>query len=116
MIRVWVDYRDINKSCPKENYPTPFINQIIDECARSEIFSLMASFSSYNQINILPVDQHKNSFIFPWGTFAYQKLPFGLQNVGVTFQHIMSYTFHDIKNILQPYLDDLSAHSMHRQD
>jgi hypothetical protein len=53
-IRVCVDYRDINKACPKDNFPTPFIDQIVDDCARSEIFSLMDGFSGYNQINIVP--------------------------------------------------------------
>jgi hypothetical protein len=76
----------------------------------------MDDFSSYNQINILPVDQHTTAFIFPWGTFDYRKLPFGLKNVGATFQCAMNYTFHDIKHIVQPYLDDLPTHSMHCQD
>jgi hypothetical protein len=111
-----VDYRDINKDCPKENFLTPFIDQIIDDCARSEIFSLMDGFSGYNQINIVPADQHKTAFICTWGTFAYRKLPFGLKNVDATFQCAMSYAFHDIKHIFQPYLDDLPAHSMHRVD
>jgi hypothetical protein len=115
-IHVCVDYRDINKACPKDNFPTPFVDQIVDDCARSEIFSLMDGFSGYNQINISPEDQHKTAFIFPWGTFAYRKLPFGLKNAGATFQRAMSYAFHDIKHIVQPYLDDLPAHSMHRVD
>ena len=55
-IQVCVDYRDLNKACPKENYPTPFIDQIIDDCARCEIFSFMDGFSGYNQIDILPQD------------------------------------------------------------
>jgi hypothetical protein len=76
----------------------------------------MDGFSGYNQINIVPEDQHKTSFIRPWGTFAYQRLPFGLKNVGATFQCTMSYAFHDIKKIVQPYLDDLSSHSMHLFD
>jgi hypothetical protein len=71
MIHICVDYRDINKVCPKDNYPTPFVDHIVDNCARSEIFSLMDNFFGYNQINILPVDQHKTAFIFSWGTFAY---------------------------------------------
>ena len=76
----------------------------------------MDGFSGYNQIDILPQDQHKMTFIFPWGTFAYQKLPFGLKNAGATFQHAMSYVFHDIKSIAQPYLDDLLAKSRRHQD
>jgi hypothetical protein len=54
-IHVCVDYRDLNKACPKDNYPTPFIDQIIDNCAGSVIFSFMDGFSGYNQIDILPV-------------------------------------------------------------
>ena len=76
----------------------------------------MDGFYGYNQIEILPEDQHKTVFICPWGTFAYRKLPFGLKNVGATFQQAMSYDFHDIKHIVQPYLDDLPTKSRHRQD
>jgi len=111
MIKVCVDYRDVNQACPKDNYPTPFIDQIIDECARCEIFSFMDCFPGYNQINIYPQDQSKTAFICPWGTFAYRMLPFGLKNTGATFKREMNYAFHDIKNIIQPYIDDLPAHS-----
>jgi len=115
-ICVCVDYRDINKDCPRDNYPTPFVDQIIDNWVESEILSLMDGFSGYNKINILPMDQYKTTFIFPWGTFAYHKLPFGLMNTGVTFQHAISYSFHDINHIVQPYLDHLPMHSMRLQD
>jgi hypothetical protein len=104
------------KACPKDNYPTPFIDHIIDDCARSEIFSLMDGFSGYNQINILLMDQHKTTFIFPWGTLAYRKISFSLKNIGVTFQCTMYYSFHDIKHIVQPYIEELPGHSMRRQD
>ena len=75
----------------------------------------MDGFSGYNQIKILSADQHKMTFIFPWGNFAYQKLPFGLKNAGATFQHAMSYAFHDVKHMVEPYLDDLPAHSQRRE-
>jgi hypothetical protein len=78
-IRVYVDYRDLNKDCPKDNYPTPFIDQIIDNCAGSVIFSFMDGFSGYNQIDILPIDQHKTTFICLWGTFAYQNYHLALK-------------------------------------
>jgi hypothetical protein len=99
-IHVCVDYRDINKACHKEKFPTPFVDQIVDDCVGSEIFSLMDGFFGYNQINIIPTDQQKTTFICPWGTFAYHKLPFGLKNADATFQHAMSYAFHDIKHIV----------------
>ena len=72
-IRVCTEFRDLNKACRKDNYPTPFIDQIIDACAGSEVFSFMDGFSRYNQIQIKMEDQHKISFICPWGTFAYKK-------------------------------------------
>jgi hypothetical protein len=64
-IRVCTDFCDLNKACPKDNYPTPFIDQIIDECAGCESFSFMDGFSGYNQIQIKPEDQHKTAFICP---------------------------------------------------
>ena len=95
-IRVYIDFRYLNKACPKDNFPTPHIDQIIDNYDGSVIFSFMNGFLGYNQIEILPTDQHKIAFIFPWGTFAYRKLPFGLKNYGATFQCAMSYAFQDI--------------------
>jgi hypothetical protein len=56
------------------------------------------------------------TFIFPWGTFTYRKMPFGLKNVGETFQRAMTFAFHDLKNIVKVYLDDLVAHSHKRLD
>lgn len=47
-IQVCVDYRDLNKACLKDNYSTPFIDEIIDDCTGYEIFSFMDCFSSYN--------------------------------------------------------------------
>ena len=67
----------------------------------------MDDFLGYNQIQIKSEDQHKTPFIFPWGTFAYKKIPFGSKNVGATFQWAMNFAFHDIKAIVEPYLDDL---------
>ena len=61
-IRVCTDFTDLNKSCPKDNYPTPFIDQIIDTCVGSEMFSFMDGFSGYNQIQIKLEDQHKTAF------------------------------------------------------
>ena len=54
--------------------------------------------------------------MFPWGTFAYRKMHFGLKNVGATFQRAMSYAFHDITRIVEAYLDNLTAHSKKRVD
>ena len=64
---IWVcmHFHDLDKECLKDNFSTPFIDQIIDECVGCEVFSFMDGFSRYNQIQIKPEDQHKTSFICP---------------------------------------------------
>jgi hypothetical protein len=84
-ILICTNFHDLKKACPKDNFPTPFIDQIIDECVGCEAFSFMDGFSGYNQIQIKPEDQQKMEFICTWGTFAYRKMPFGLKNAGATF-------------------------------
>jgi hypothetical protein len=56
------------------------------------------------------------TFIFPWGTFSYKKMPFGLKNVGATFQWAMSFSFRDLKHIVEVYLDDPESRSRKRSD
>jgi hypothetical protein len=115
-IHVCVDYRDINKACPKDNFPTPFVDQIVDDCTGSEIFSLMDGFSAIIKLTLLPRTNIRLP-LFVLGVL----LPIGnslldLRMRAPTFQRAMSYAFHDIKHIVQPYLDDLPAHSMRRVD
>jgi len=64
MICVCIDFRDLNKAYPKDNFPAPFINQIIYECEGNEIFSFMDDFSGYNKITIHPKYQHNTTFIY----------------------------------------------------
>ncbi|KAH9291351.1 hypothetical protein KI387_043459, partial [Taxus chinensis] len=68
----------------------------------------MDGFSGYNQILITPEDQHKTSFITPWGNFCYRVMPFGLKNAGATYQRAMTYIFHDLLHkTVEDYVDDL---------
>jgi hypothetical protein len=106
-----MDFRDLNHTCPKDNFPTPFIDQIIDDRAGHEALSFMDGFSSYNQIQIHPVDQYKTAFTTTWGTFSYRVMPFGLKNASATFQWAMTYIFHDLSHIILAYLDDLTTRS-----
>jgi hypothetical protein len=68
---VCMDFRDLNKAFSKDNFPTPFIDHIVDECVGCEVFSFMYIFFGYNQIQVKHEDQHKTVFICPWGTFTY---------------------------------------------
>jgi hypothetical protein len=115
-----MDFCDLNHAYPKDNFPTPFINQIIDDYVGHEALSFMDSFSVYNQIQIHPTYQYKTAFTTPWGTFVYRFMSFGLNNVGATFQWAMTYIFHGLAHIILTYLDDLTArskkHTQHLND
>ena len=71
----------------------------------------MNNFSRYNQIQIRKEDRYKMAFTTPWGTFAYQVMPFGLKNAGATFQRAMKRCFHDLAHIMLVCFDNLIAWS-----
>ena len=70
-IHVCSNFWDLNLTCPKDDFPLPNIDIIVDLTARHEMLSLMDGFSSYNQIKIVEEDQHKMTFTTPRGTFCY---------------------------------------------
>ncbi|KAH9316614.1 hypothetical protein KI387_025241, partial [Taxus chinensis] len=77
----------------KDNYPLPMMDQVLQVVTGSEMLSMLDGFSGYNQVEVNTVDQHKTTFTTPWGTFAYKRMPFGLINVGATFQRAMDLAF-----------------------
>lgn len=80
-----MDFTDLNKACPKDSYPLPRIDQLVDSTARYQLLSFMDVFSGYNQIKMDEADQEKTSFITSQGLFCYKVMPFGLKNVGATY-------------------------------
>ncbi|KAI5430834.1 hypothetical protein KIW84_035096 [Lathyrus oleraceus] len=85
-VRMCVDYRDLNRVSPKDDFPLPHINILVDNTAQFSVFSFMDGFSGYNQIKMAPEDMEKTTFITPWGTFCYKVMLFGLKNAGATYQ------------------------------
>ncbi len=67
---MYVDYRDLNKASPKDNFPLPHNDTLVDNTAGFLLFSFMDGFSGYNQIKIHPEDMGKTTFITLWGTFC----------------------------------------------
>nr|KYP75603.1 Transposon Ty3-G Gag-Pol polyprotein [Cajanus cajan] len=107
-MRVCVDYRDLNRPSPKDDFPLPHINVLVDNTSTNTVFSFMDGYSGYNQIKMAIEDQEKTSFITPWGTFCYRVMPFGLRNVGATYQRAMVTLFHDmIHKEVEVYVDDM---------
>lgn len=73
---------------------------------------MLDGFSRYNQVLVHPDDQDKTTFTTPWGTFMYSKMPFGLMNVGETFQRAMDISFSEEKDkFMVTYLDDITVYS-----
>ncbi|PKI68442.1 hypothetical protein CRG98_011167 [Punica granatum] len=95
-VRVCVDYRDLNKASPKDNFHLPHIDVLVDNTARHAQFSFMDGFSGYNQIRMAEKDKLKTTFTTMWGTFCYRVMPFGHKNAEATYQRAMVTLFHDM--------------------
>ena len=91
--RMCVDFTDLNRACPKDNYSLPRIDTLVDLTARHELLSFMDAFSGYNQIKMKEKDQEKTSFVTNQGFFCYKVMSFGLKNVGATYQRLMNKMF-----------------------
>ena len=97
-VRMCVDYQDFNKASPKDDFPLPHIDVLVDNTAQSSVFSFMDGFSGYNQIKMAPEDMTKMTFTTPWGTYCYKVMPFGLKNSGATYQRAMVTLFHAVQS------------------
>ena len=91
--RMCVDFTNLNKACPKDSYPLPRINILVDSTARHQLLSFVDAFSGYNQIKLDKADQEKTSFVTNQGLFCYKVMPFELKNVGATYQRLMNKMF-----------------------
>ena len=83
-IRVCVDYRDLNKASPKDNFSLPNIHILVDNCAKHEIQSFVDCYAGYHQTLMDKTDAEKTAFTTPWGTYWYRVMPFGLKNTRAT--------------------------------
>ena len=91
--RLCIDFTDINKACPKDSFPLPRIDVIVDATTGHELLSFMDAFSDYNQISMDPDDQEKTSFVTAQGTYCYRVMLFGLKNAGATYQRLVNWMF-----------------------
>src|SRR4051812_42011739 len=89
ILRMCVDFTSLNKHCPKDHFPLPQIDQIINLTAGCEKLSFLDAYSGYNQIQLKVQDQEKTAFITTFGVFCYNTMPFGLKNAAATYQRCM---------------------------
>ncbi|KAI5349829.1 hypothetical protein L3X38_002718 [Prunus dulcis] len=109
-VRICVDYRNLNEASPKDEYPMPMADMLIDGAAHNQMLSFMDGNAGYNQIMMAEQDIHKTAFMCPGhiSAFEYTVMPFGLRNAGATYQRAMNSIFHDmIGHSLEVYIDDV---------
>ncbi|CAL8157740.1 unnamed protein product [Prunus armeniaca] len=114
-VRICVDYRNLNEASPKNEYPMPIADMLVDGAARNQMLSFMDDNVGYNQIMVAEEDIHKTAFMCPGhiGAFEYTVMPFGLRNAGATYQKAMNSVFHDmIGHSLEVYIDDVVIKSL----
>ena len=115
--RVCVDYTDLNDAYPKDSFPLPRIDQIVDALTEHGMLSFLDAFSGYHQILMHPPDAEKTSFITPRGLYCYNVMPFGLKNARATYQRLVTKMFRPLLgSTMEVYIDDMLVKSKQRPD
>ena len=107
------DFTDLNKAYPKDSYPLPDINQLVDSTTGHKLLSFMDAFSGYNHIRMDEADQEKTSFVTSQCLFCYKVMPFRLKNAGATYQRLVNHMFcPQIRWNVEVYVDDMLVKSL----
>ncbi|XP_027156081.1 uncharacterized protein LOC113756723 [Coffea eugenioides] len=111
--RMCVDFTDLNKACPKDCYPLPRIDALVDAAMGYEILCFLDAFKGYHQIGMSEEDQEKTAFYTDRGTYCYTTMPFGLKNAGATYQRLINRLFQNqIGRNVEAYVDDILVKSL----
>nr|ABF96791.1 retrotransposon protein, putative, unclassified, expressed [Oryza sativa Japonica Group] len=108
-VRVCIDFRNLNKATPKDEYPMP----------GTRFFSFMDGNAGYNQIFMAEEDIHKIAFRCPGaiGLFEWVVMTFGLKSAGATYQRDMNYIYHDLIDwLVEVYIGDVVVKSKEIED
>ncbi|GJY51289.1 reverse transcriptase domain-containing protein [Tanacetum coccineum] len=110
--RMCVDFKDLNKACPKDGYPLPKIDWKVESLCGFPFKCFLDAYKGYHQIQMAKEDEEKIAFITSQGIFCYTKMSFGLRNAGATYQRLVDKAFHkQIGRNLEVYIDDLDIKS-----
>ena len=103
-----MDSTDLNKACPKDPFPVPRINQLVDATYGHPRMSFLDDFQGYHQIPLALPGQEKTVFLTPIGNYHYRVMSFGLKNARSTYQRIVTRMFESQlgKNV-EAYIDEM---------
>jgi hypothetical protein len=103
-----IDYTDLNKHCPKDSFPLPRIDQVVDSTAGNVLLWFLDCYSGYHQIALNTDDEAKTTFITPHGIYCYKVMTFGLKDAGATYQKaIQKCLKSQIRRNIEAYIDDM---------
>jgi hypothetical protein len=112
-IRICMDLRKLNNACLHDPFPTPFIDEVLDNVGGQEVYSFTDGFSGYHQIRITKEDHHKTTFSTVWGSYQYIVIPFGLNNSPAIFSRVVVEAFKEFfHKFLEAYFDDWIVFSL----
>ena len=115
--RMCVDFIDLNQTYPKDSFPLPRIDQLVDSIAKHKLLTFIDAFSGYNQIQMAKEDQEKTAFITSQGLYCYKVMPFGLKNTGATYQKLVNQMFKkQIWRNVKVYVDGMLVKSKEEED
>ena len=115
--RMCVDYTDVNKAFPKDEYSLPRIDQIVDSTSGRELLCFLDAYSGYHQISMCIDDEEKTAFVTPFGVYCYIKMPFGLKNAGSAYQKCVHIVLEgQIDRNVEAYIDDIVVKSKFKGD
>ena len=115
--RVYIDFTDLIKACPKDNFSLPYIDRLVDTTAGHELLSFIDDFSRYNQILMHPNNQEITAFIIERGIYCYKMMPFRLNNADATYQRLVNAMFtHHLSRTMEVYITDMLVKSLRAKD
>ena len=110
--RVCVDFTDLNRACPKDPFPMPRIDQLVDTTVGHPQMNFLDAFQGYHQIPLALDDQEKTAFVILVGNYHYKVMPFGLKNAGSTYQQMITKMFEpQLGKNVEVYIDDMVVKS-----
>ena len=110
--KMCVDFTNLNKACPKDNFLLPRINQLMYSTAGHKLLTFMDAFLGYNQIKMAKEDREKTAFITSQGLYYYKVIPFGQKNAGATYQRLVNKMSNkQIRRNMKVYVDDMLVKS-----
>jgi hypothetical protein len=103
-----IDYTSLNKACPKDPFPLPRIDQIVDSTSGCDLLCFLDAYSGFHQIPMSRQDEECTAFITVDALFCYLSMPYGIKNSLPTFVRAMHKTFRDlIGDLIEVYADDI---------